>query len=67
MIVCTSDEEDSASARTVSTNRGHSQPPVLLVNGSSPNQPSPRYCTARLSSKFFCNRGSILTEHYVYN
>ncbi|KAI3469305.1 hypothetical protein Pfo_025968 [Paulownia fortunei] len=36
-----SDEEDSASAHTASTNRGQSQPSVL-VNGSSPNYPSPR-------------------------
>ncbi|KAH6808627.1 binding protein [Perilla frutescens var. frutescens] len=36
-----SDEEDSASAHSASTNRRKSQPPVL-VNGSLPENPSPR-------------------------
>ncbi|KAG8372900.1 hypothetical protein BUALT_Bualt12G0115200 [Buddleja alternifolia] len=36
-----SDEEDSASARTGSANRGQPQSPVM-ANGSSPTHPSPR-------------------------
>lgn len=37
-----SDEEDSASAHSGSTNRGKSQPPVLVNGSQSPDSPSPR-------------------------